>query len=90
MTTLPLIIGGGERGIMKKVLASISRLTVAYSKFGIMIFSLSLMNTGLKADNGFIYLKANSQFLKLGGVYVQETQNIRNRKLIYQFTKSEV
>ena len=85
----PLNYRGGERGIMKKVFASISRLTVAYSKFGIMIFSLSLMNTALKADNGFIYLKANSQFLKLGGVYVQETQNIRNRKLIHQFTKKE-
>ena len=47
------------------------------------------MNTALKADEGFIYLTANSQFLKLGGVYVQETQNIRNRKLIHQFTKKE-
>ena len=54
-----------------------------------MIFSLSLMNTALKADEGFMYLTANSQFLKLGGVYVQETQNIRNRKLIHQFTKKE-
>ena len=89
MTTLLLILRGEERGIMKKVFATISRLTVAYSKFGIMIFSLSLMNTALKADNSFTYLSANSQFLKLGGVYVQETQNIKNRKLIYSFTKKE-
>ena len=89
MITLPLILRGEERGIMKKIFASISRLTVAYSKFGIMIFSLSLVNTALKVDNGFIYLSANSQFLKLAGVYVQETQNIRNRKLIHQFTKKE-
>ena len=89
MTTLPLILGEGKEEIMKKVFASISRLTVAYSKFGIMIFSLSLMNTALRADQGFIYLTANSQFLKLGGVYVQETQNIRNRKLINQFTKKK-
>ena len=47
------------------------------------------MNTALKADQGFTYLTTNSQFLKLGGVYVQETQNIRNRKLIHQFTKNE-
>ena len=67
---------------MKKIFASVSRLTVAYSKFGIMIFSLSLMNTALKADQGFYYLATNSQFLKLGGIYVQENQNIRNRKLI--------
>ena len=51
---------------MKKIFASVSRLTVAYSKFGIMIFSLSLMNTALKADQGFYYLATNSQFLKLG------------------------
>ena len=74
---------------MKIIFSSISRLMVAYSKFGIMIFSLSIMNTALKADNGFTYLAVNSQFLKLGGVYVQETQNIRSRKLIYQFTKNE-
>tara|TARA_B110000196_G_scaffold316379_1_gene327620 strand:+ start:78 stop:353 length:276 start_codon:yes stop_codon:yes gene_type:complete len=86
---LPLKLRGEERGIMKKIFASISRLTVAYSKFGIMIFSLSLMNTALKADEGFIYLNANSQFLKLGGVYIQETKNIRNRILINQFTKKE-
>ena len=89
MTTLPLILGEGKEEIMKKVFASISRLTVAYSKFGIMIFSLSLMNSALKADSGYYYLTTNSQFLKLGGVYIQETQNIRNRKLIHQFTKNE-
>ena len=90
MTTLLLTLRGEERGIMKKIFASISRLTVAYSKFGIMVFSLSLMNTALKADNAFTYLAANSQFLKLGGVYIQETQNIRNRKLINQFKKEGV
>ena len=74
---------------MKKIFASISRLTVAYSKFGIMIFSLSLMNTALKADQSFYYLAANSQFLKLGGVYVQDTQNIRNRKIINQLIKNK-
>ena len=57
---------------MKKIFASVSRLTIAYSKFGIMVFSLSLMNTALKADQGFYYLATNSQFLKLGGVYIQE------------------
>jgi len=46
------------------------------------------MNTALKADQGFYYLATNSQFIKLGGVYVQETQNIRNRKLIYQLIQN--
>jgi len=72
---------------MKKIFASVSRLTVAYSKFGIMVFSLSLMNTALKADQGFYYLATNSQFLKLGGVYFQDNQNIRYRKMIDEFIK---
>ena len=74
---------------MKKIFASVSRLTVAYSKFGIMIFSLSLMNTALKADQSFYYLAANSQFLKLGAVYVQNTQNIRNNKMINELIKNK-
>ena len=74
---------------MKKIFASISRLTVAYSKFGIIIFSLSLMNTALKADQTFYYLAANSQFLKLGAVYVQDTQNIRNKKMINEIIKNK-
>ncbi len=74
---------------MKKIFASVSRLTVAYSKFGIMVFSLSLMNTALKADQGFYYLATNSQFLKLGGVYVQDNQNIRNKKMIDKFIKNK-
>jgi len=73
---------------MKDIFASVSRLTVAYSKFGIMIFSLSLMNTALKDDQSFYYLATNSQFIKLGGVYVQETQNIRNKKLMNQIIKN--
>ena len=81
-------IGGEKKVIMKDIFASLSRLIVAYSKFGIMIFSLSLMNTTLKADQSFYYLATNSQFIKLGGVYVQETQNIRNKKLINQIIKN--
>ena len=74
---------------MKKIFASVSRLTVAYSKFGIMVFSLSLMNTALKADQGFYYLATNSQFLKLDGVYVQDNQNIRYRKMIDEYIKNK-
>ena len=79
---------GEKKVIMKDIFASLSRLIVAYSKFGIMIFSLSLMNTTLKADQSFYYLATNSQFIKLGGVYVQETQNIRNKKLMNQIIKN--
>ena len=74
---------------MRTIISSISRLIVSYSKFGVMIFSLSLMNTALNANEGFTYLSTNSQFLKLSGVYIQENQNIRNRKLINKFIKEK-
>ena len=72
---------------MKTIIASITRLILSYSKFGLMVFSLSLINTALKSDNNFYYLNSSSQFLKVSGVYIQEKNNIRNRKLINKYTK---
>ena len=73
---------------MKNIIACISRLLVSYSKFGIMIFSLTLINSALKSENNFIYLKQHSQVLKLSGIYIHEQKNIRNRKIHNQFIKS--
>tara|TARA_B100001179_G_C18233490_1_gene250998 strand:- start:15 stop:257 length:243 start_codon:yes stop_codon:yes gene_type:complete len=72
---------------MKNIFAYISRLIVSYCKFVVMIFSLSLINTALKSDDNFRYLNSTSQFLKLGGVYINEQQNIRNKKLINKYIK---
>ena len=74
---------------MKNIFAYISRLIVSYCKFGVMIFSLSLINTALKADDNFRYLNSTSQFLKLSGVYIGEQQNIRNKKLINKYVKTK-
>ena len=74
---------------MKTIIASITRLILSYSKFGLMVFSLSLINTALKSDDYFYYLNSGSQFLKLSGVYIQEKNNIRNRKLINRFLKTK-
>ena len=72
---------------MKTIIASTTRLILSYSKFGVMIFSLSLINTALKSDDNFRYLNSTSQFLKLGGIYINEQQNIRNKKLINKYIK---
>ena len=72
---------------MKTIIASTTRLILSYSKFGVMIFSLSLINTALKSDDSFRYLNSTSQFLKLGGVYINEQNNIRNKKLINKYIK---
>ena len=74
---------------MKKIIASTTRLLLSYSKFGLMVFSLSLINTALKSDDNFYYLNSGSQFLKLSGVYIQERNNIRNKKLINKFLKTK-
>ena len=66
---------------MKNAIACISRLLLSCSKFGIMIFSLSLVNSSLTAENNFIYLKQHSQILKLSGVYIAQQRNIRNKKI---------
>ena len=83
----------GPRGrnevIMKTIISSTLRLILSYSKFGLMVFSLSLINTALRSDNNFYYLNSGSQFLKISGVYIQERKNIRQRKLINKFIKTK-
>ena len=54
-----------------------------------MLFSLSLINTALKSNDSFYYLNSGSQFLKLSGIYIQERENIRKRKLINKFLKTK-
>ena len=74
---------------MKTIISSTLRLILSYSKFGLMVFSLSLINTALGSDNNFYYLNSGSQFLKISGVYIQERKNIRQRKLINKFIKTK-
>ena len=78
---------GRTEFIMKTIIVSITRLILSYSKFGLMVFSLSLINTALKSNDNFYYLNSSSQFLKLSGVYIQEKNNIRTRKLINKYIK---
>ena len=78
---------GRNEIIMKTIIAATTRLMLSYSKFGLMVFSLSLINTALKSNDNFYYLNSGSQFLKLSGVYIQEKNNIRNRKLINKYIK---
>ena len=80
---------GRNEIIMKTIITSITRLILSYSKFGLMVFSLSLINSALKSDGNFYYLNSGSQFLKLSGIYIQERENIRKRKLINKFLKTK-
>ena len=76
---------------MKKFIANISRITVTYSKFLIMIMVLSSSGTPARADDAFTYLKCGTSYLKLSGLNLYTTYNIRTKKFMkYYLSKFEI
>jgi len=71
---------------MKKFIANISRITITYSKFLIMIMLLSSSGTPVKADDAFTYLKCGAQYLQLSGIYIKSNYNIRTKKFLKSYT----
>ena len=71
---------------MKKFIANISRITITYSKFLIMIMLLSSSGTPVKADDAFTYLKCGTQYLQLTGHYIKSNYNIRTKKFLDSYT----
>ena len=71
---------------MKKFRANISRITITYSKFLIMIMYLSSSGTPVKADDAFTYLKCGTQYLQLSGIYIKSNYNIRTKKFLKTYT----
>ena len=67
---------------MKKFIANISRLTIAYSKFLLMVMVLSSSGTVAKADDAYTYLKCGAKYLQLSGVYIKSNYNIRTKKFL--------
>ena len=74
---------------MKKFIANITRITITYSKFLIMIMLLSSSGTPVKADDAFTYLKCGTQYLRLSGVYLYENYNIRTKKFMRDYEISK-
>ncbi len=71
---------------MKKFIANISRITITYSKFLIMIMLLSSSGTPVKADDAYTYLKCGAQYLQLSGIYIKNNYNIRTKKFLKSYT----
>ena len=71
---------------MKKFIANISRLTIAYSKFLLMIVVLSSSGTAAKADDAYTYLKCGAKFLQLSGHRIKSNYNIRTKKFLDSYT----
>ena len=74
---------------MKKFIANISRITITYSKFLIMIMLLSSSGTPVKADDAFSYLKCGTRYLKLSGLNLYTTYNIRTKKFMRDYKISK-
>jgi len=70
---------------MKKILANITRLTITYSKFLLMIIILSSSGTVSKADDAYTYLKCEARYLQLSGLYIKSNYNIRTKKYLLRF-----
>ena len=71
---------------MKKILANITRLTITYSKFLLMVMVLSSSGTVAKADDAYTYLKCGAKYLQLSGVYIKSNYNIRTKKFLDSYT----
>ena len=71
---------------MKKFIANISRITITYSKFLIMIMLLSSSGTPVKADDSITYLKCGVDYLRLTGNYISSNYNIRTKKFLNSYT----
>ena len=67
---------------MKKILANITRITITYSKFFLMIMVLSSFGTIAKADDALTYLKCGTKYLQLSGVRIKTNYNIRTKKFL--------
>ncbi len=67
---------------MKKLIANITRVTITYSKFFLMILVLSSSGTPVKADDAYTYLECGTQYLQLSGVYIKSNYNIRTKKFL--------
>ena len=67
---------------MKKFTANISRITITFSKFLIMIMLLSSSGTPVKADDAFTYLKCGTRLSqKLQWTHISiATYNVRTKK----------
>ena len=74
---------------MKKFIANISRITIAYSKLLLMIIILSSSSTPAKAEDSYTYLKCGIDYLRLTGNYISSNYNIRTKKFLYSYAIKE-
>ena len=73
---------------MKSFINSTIRLVISLGKFGIMFYTISLVNIALNSPDSFRYLKNGSPILKLSGTYIQDRTNSNIRRKMNDIIKN--
>lgn len=73
---------------MKSLINSTIRFVISLGKFGIMFYTISLVNIALNSPDSFRYLKNGSPILKLSGTYIQDRTNSNIRRKIDNIIKN--
>jgi len=66
---------------MKKIFSSILRLTISYSKFFVIVFTLTLFKSSINSDASIQYSNTYSHYLGFYSFSIGEQQNIRRDKI---------
>ncbi len=67
---------------MQSFISSTIRLIISLGKFGILFYTISLVNISLNSSDNFRYLKNGSPILKLSATYIQDRTNSNIRRKI--------
>tara|TARA_B000000557_G_C20441919_1_gene303423 strand:+ start:260 stop:505 length:246 start_codon:yes stop_codon:yes gene_type:complete len=74
---------------MKSFINSTIRFVISLGKFGIMFYTISLVNIALNSPDSFRYLKNGSPILKLSGTYIQDRTNSNIRRKMNDIIKNK-
>ena len=74
---------------MKSFINSTIRFVISLGKFGIMFYTISLVNISLNSPDSFRYLKNGSPILKLSGTYIQDRTNSNIRRKMNDIIKNK-
>ena len=77
----------GRKTSMNHLFSTI-RLMISLGKFGIVFYTISLVNIALNSSDSFRYLKNGSPILKLSGTYIQDRTNSNIRRKIDNIIKN--
>ena len=85
---LPFILKRGDKLKMKTFIHSTIRLVISLGKFGIMFYTLSMVNIALNSSDNFRYLKNGSPILKLSAAYIQDRTNSNIKRRVDEIIKN--